>query len=92
MFFRTQSHFSYFYFVEKVLCINDVLYCTYKEIIDDWKEHFLATYINLAVHTACTIGELDCTAPGELFDWDRPFLPWLLTTGECEMTWLKQWT
>ena len=40
----------------------------------------------------------DCTARGELFDRGRPFLPWLLTTGEygapvlalCEMTGLTQ--
>ena len=45
-----------------------------------------------------SIGELDCTARGELFGRGRPFLPWLLTTGEygapvlapCEMTGLTQ--
>ena len=45
-----------------------------------------------------TLGELDCTTRGELFDRGHPFIPWLLTTGgygapvlaPCEMTGLTQ--
>ena len=56
-----------------------------------WQRPFL-------FHHPCFVGELDCTARGELFDRGRPFLPWLLTTGEygapvlapCEMTGITQ--